>query len=120
MNKIGLKIRRIRESKDFTQEYMAGRLDISQNVYSKIESGTVKLTTDRLKLIADILEVSEENLIQDDFNIFNIYNNTYGYIENLKEENKELNKKLNEHITYLQSENERLTKIIERLFEKMQ
>jgi hypothetical protein len=30
------------------------------------------------KEIADILEVPEENLLIDDLNIFNVYNNTYG------------------------------------------
>jgi transcriptional regulator with XRE-family HTH domain len=118
MNKLGYKILKIRESKDYTQEYMAQQLNISQNVYSKLERGEVKITTDRLTMISEILQVPEESLMKDDFNIFNIHNNTYGYIETLKEENKELFQKLTEHIDYLKQENMRLIKIIENLTTK--
>lgn len=119
MNKLGYKIRKLREAKDLTQEYMAHKLDISQNVYSKLESGGIKITTDRLRLIAEVLEVPEEDLIKDDLNIFNIHNNTYGYIETLKEENKELLKKFSDHIDFLQKENAKLVEIIKTLSEKV-
>ena len=46
---LGIKIKKIRESKNYTQEYMSNKLNISQNTYSKIESGGIKLTVDRLK-----------------------------------------------------------------------
>lgn len=120
MNKVGFKIRKLREAKDYSQEYMAGRLEISQNVYSKIENGAQKLTTERLKKIAEILEVPQEDLINDDLKIFNVYNNTIDkfYIENLQEENKELFKKLTEQLDFLQEQNRNLTKIIETLTAK--
>jgi transcriptional regulator with XRE-family HTH domain len=115
MSRIGFKIRKLRESKDYTQEYMSSLLDISQNVYSKIESGAQKLTTERLKKIAEILDVKQEELINDDLKIFNIYNNNYGYIETLKEENKVLIKKLTDQLGFLQEQNKNLTRIIEKL-----
>ena len=54
---IGEKIRRVRESKDFSQEYIATNLNISSQAYSKIERGETKMDLDRLQKIADILEV---------------------------------------------------------------
>jgi transcriptional regulator with XRE-family HTH domain len=38
MKNIGQKVRRIREEKQWTQEFIANKLEISQNTYSKIES----------------------------------------------------------------------------------
>lgn len=57
------KIRKIREFKNYSQEYVANQLGISQNVYGRIERGLQDLTIDRLKKIAIIFEVSEEELI---------------------------------------------------------
>jgi transcriptional regulator with XRE-family HTH domain len=98
---------------------MSSKLNISQNTYSKLESGGIKLTTDRLKEISKILDVPIENLLKDEFQTFNFDNSHiekfYGYIENLQEENKELTQKLSDQVTYLQNENERLLKIIEKL-----
>ena len=56
-------IRKIREFRDYTQDYLAAKLKISQNAYSKIELGYSKLSIERLFQIASILEVSEANLL---------------------------------------------------------
>lgn len=94
----GLRIKRIREYRDYTQQYMADRLDISQNAYSKIENGTTKLTTDRLEQIADILDIPVESILSSEKQTFNLENNQidkfYGYIENLHEENRDMLQKL--------------------------
>lgn len=50
-------IRKIREFRNYTQDYLAAKLGISQNAYSKIELGYSKLTLERLFQIASILEV---------------------------------------------------------------
>lgn len=52
---IAANIRKIREYRNYTQEYLAFKLNISQNAYSKIELGYTKITVDRLFHIADIL-----------------------------------------------------------------
>ncbi len=52
-----LKIRQQRVAKGFTQDFLAFKLGISQNAYSKIELGLTKITIDRLFIIALILEV---------------------------------------------------------------
>ncbi|MFD2582608.1 helix-turn-helix domain-containing protein [Pedobacter vanadiisoli] len=56
-------IRKIREYRDYTQDYLAAKLKISQNAYSKIELGYSKLTVDRLFQIAAILEVEVSHLL---------------------------------------------------------
>jgi len=56
-------IRKIREYRDYTQDYLAAKLKISQNAYSKIELGYSKLTIDRLFQIAAILEVEVTHLM---------------------------------------------------------
>ena len=58
MNKIGFNIRKVRESKGFSQEYMANVLDISQASYARLENEDTKVTVDRLQKIAEILETS--------------------------------------------------------------
>ena len=59
---LGNEIRNTRRNKNFSQEYMAYKLNISQNAYSKIESGKCKCTVYRLKLIADLLEIDPRDL----------------------------------------------------------
>jgi transcriptional regulator with XRE-family HTH domain len=53
---IAANIRNKREHRNYTQEYLAAKLDISQNAYSKIELGYTKITVERLFQIADVLE----------------------------------------------------------------
>lgn len=122
---LGRKIKKLRELKNYTQEYMANQLNISQNSYSRIESENVKVTAERLKAIAQLLEVPSEYLISDDRPLltFNTSNNTiekfYGHVENLSEQQKDfisqLTKMYENQIKYLQGENERLMGIIERM-----
>lgn len=70
-NKLSLKIKAIaanirhkREYRNYTQEYLALKLSISQNAYSKIELGYTKITVERLFQIADILEFDVAELIE--------------------------------------------------------
>ncbi|RPD40141.1 helix-turn-helix domain-containing protein [Chitinophaga barathri] len=55
---VGLRIRRLRESRNLTQEYVAARLKIGATAYGNIERGDVKrLTLARWMDIAEVLEV---------------------------------------------------------------
>ena len=60
---IAANIRHKREHRNYTQEYLAAKLDISQNAYSKIELGYTKITVERLFQIADILGYNVTDLI---------------------------------------------------------
>lgn len=118
MNTIGFKIRKIREQKNFTQEYIAESIGISQNAYSKIENNQVKLSTGRLKAIAQVLDVPEHELFNSDAVIFSNNQIHYTYVNNLFETQKELYEQtitlLKEEITRLSSEKDKLLTIIEK------
>lgn len=76
MEHIGEKIRKIRYLKGLSQEYLATKCGISQNSLSKIELGETKLSIERLTQIANILELTPEEILTfDDKIIFN-NNNT--------------------------------------------
>jgi len=59
---IAYNIRKIREIKGFTQEYVAGKLGVSQNAYSKLERGEIKVDEEKLNTIAAIFEVNKETI----------------------------------------------------------
>jgi transcriptional regulator with XRE-family HTH domain len=64
MNRIiGSKIRSIRTIKDINQEYMALKMGISQNAYSKIERGETSIDDNKLSSISVILGVSKEEIL---------------------------------------------------------
>lgn len=72
---IGENIRKIREVKGYSQEYMANKLNISQRRYSTIESDNKKIDAERLKAIAEILEVNVLDILT--FNDKAFFNNNY-------------------------------------------
>ena len=79
MNAIEEKIRNMRELKNFTQEYMAEQLGITQAGYSKIESGNTKLTYNKIEEISKVLGVQTEELLAfDSQKYFNSFNNVKG------------------------------------------
>lgn len=63
MKHIAGNIRKIREYRDYTQDYLAAKLKISQNAYSKIELGYSKLTLERLFQIASVIDVDVTQLL---------------------------------------------------------
>ena len=115
MDNIVSNIKRIREQKGYSQEYMAVQLDMKQASYSRLESQESKLTLNRLQEIADILETDISTLLDSSkVTIQNQTNNegSFGYVENLYNENKETTKKL---IQTLENENQHLKEEIEFL-----
>ena len=57
------RIRTIRGSKDYSQDYLAAKIGIGQNAYSKIELGYSALLLERLFIIAGVLEVDVNDLV---------------------------------------------------------
>lgn len=63
MNNIHLMIRKVRNEKGYSQEFMAMELGISQSSYAKIEQNKTPLSYDRLYRIADILDMDISQLM---------------------------------------------------------
>lgn len=59
------KLKTIREINNYTQEYVAGILDISQNAYSLLEKGTTKVTLDRIEILAELYKTTPSDLVSD-------------------------------------------------------
>ncbi|MCD9617283.1 helix-turn-helix domain-containing protein [Chryseobacterium gleum] len=62
MKVCGQNIRKIRRSKDLTQEYMAFEMGISQKAYSDIENSKVKINLEILTKISNILEIRPSDI----------------------------------------------------------
>lgn len=63
--KIGHHIRQLREAHNYSQDYMAEMLNISQSSYAVIEAGKVHMRIDRLYEIAAIFHVSPLRLLNE-------------------------------------------------------
>ncbi|MCJ0741350.1 MULTISPECIES: helix-turn-helix domain-containing protein [Pedobacter] len=64
MRRVATNIRKIREKKNYTQDYIAAKLGISQNAYSKIELGYSKISLDRLFHLAHLLDTEVVDLLK--------------------------------------------------------
>ncbi len=127
MNKTAFKIRKRRNELQYSQEYMANQLGISQPAYANLENGETKLNTNRLEKIAKILAVDLIDLLDNNTTVNNFNNNadnTYsvGIVENLYQDNKDyaekIIKQLEKDKEELQNENNRLLCVIEKLTSK--
>ena len=123
MNNITGNIKRIRGQKGYSQKTMADELNMKQASYSRLESEESKLTIGRLQEIAKILDTDISTLLDSSkINIQSQTNNegSFGYVENLNNENKETTKKLvqtlEEEIQHLKKEIEFLRSVVKNGF----
>ncbi len=120
---IGRKIKKLRELRNYTQEYMADQLGVSQPAYSKMETDETEINDVRLTQIAKALDVSVQDILAFDermfFNITNrdyasgtgytyAINNNYGLGDNEKKLFEDKIRLLEEMIDMLKKENEQL------------
>lgn len=63
-------IKKIRELKNLTREYVADELKMSTSGYGKIERGEVDITISKLVKIAKVLDVSIEFIFKFDVSTF--------------------------------------------------
>lgn len=79
-SKVASRIRRLRETKGYSQEYIAAKLNIPQNTYSRLENGDTKISLDRLFSLSDILEETIYNIL--DLPAYQQYNDSKQQIGN--------------------------------------
>lgn len=115
MNNIGFNIRKVREQKGFSQEYVANQLNISQASYARLENEDTKVTVDRLFQIAQILETEigdffDESKLNIQSQVYNAETYGNGYIQNLVIENKDtLNKLVESYQERLREKDEQIS-----------
>ncbi len=115
---IGSRIKKIREQKHYSQEYMAEQLKITQAAYSRIESDQIQINVERLREISKLLDVNEGDLISGDTNVFNFHNNQITNAYAVYQTNLELLEKtielLKSENDYLKQSNDRLLSLLEQ------
>lgn len=79
-SRIGHRIRKLRELKNLTQEHLAEELGMSVSGYSRIERDEVKLSSDKLVKISEVLGISLDDLMRfDESLIFQHHGTVQGY-----------------------------------------
>lgn len=121
MKHLGVNIRKIRELRGYSQEFLAEKLKISQSAYARYEKDNSTISVKRLEQIAKELDVKVDELLTDNKNVvYNFKNNTISsvshIIENLHTENIET---LHSFINFLKEENISLKNKIELLEKKL-
>ena len=60
---VAANIKNARLQRNYSQDYLAHKLNISQNAYSKVECGYTRVTLERLNIIANVLQVELSTLM---------------------------------------------------------
>ena len=121
-------MRILRESKDYSQEYVADYLNINQKTYSNLEAGKSKLTIDRIQKLAELYHVQPEYFLSEELPVINYntgpnshggnfetYNNNIGQLEFVKSVYDKILEEKNQTIANLEVQIEKLTSIIQEL-----
>ncbi|MCW3074273.1 MAG: helix-turn-helix domain protein [Flaviaesturariibacter sp.] len=126
---IGDKIRKVRELKGLKQEYVAGKLGLSVTAYGNIERNDSSLSFERLEEIAEVLEVTVQDIlnIPEQLNIQSVNNaHQVGFNHNTTindnrvctegeaEAYKESIKNLSKEIEYLRQQNIQLMELLNK------
>ena len=116
------RVKKVRVEKNFTQDYLAKKLGLSQKAYSKIENSESKLNVDTLIKISEILDTPITNFLDESSRpIVNDYSNRTGgdniiykniYNEKTEDLYNQLLKAKDDIINAKQSEIEVLKKVL--------
>lgn len=125
-------MRILRESNDYSQEYVANVLNINQKTYSNLESGKTKITLERLSKLAKLYGISVEVFLKDelpmiDFNLVKLIsfpNHQTNFMESairdpflekiIKEQNEKINL-LERELHQLKTDNLNILRLFKQL-----
>lgn len=116
--KFAKKLKILREINNYTQEYVATILDISQNAYSLIEKGTTKITLDRIEILSELYKTTPSELVSfnDNFYGMPLYNETAAVHSNIPPSLSSFEKRMYEQtISRLEIDIEKLYNLINQL-----
>lgn len=124
-------MRILRESQDYSQEYVADVLSINQKTYSNLEAGKSKLTVERIQKLAELYNVKPDYFLSEELPVINYntgpnshggnfetYNNNFGEVDFIRSVYEKMLEDKNNSISKLESHVERLTSIIQELTQK--
>lgn len=112
---LGEKLKKARINKNFTQEYLAEMLNISQKTYSNFENDKSKPGFSQVEEMAKVLDVSVLDFLSGDglsFNYDNTHGGNNGFIyqnqlpEKLIEQYEERIKELKEQVAFWKNKSE--------------
>jgi len=123
---IGSKLRKLREERGFSQEYVANELGISQSAYHKLEAEQIRLTVERSKQLANLYEIDPEYFYTSDASAIyynngegNYHNSVHSNIEKYDNSSGELNMELfmllKEELSQSRKEREKFAILVEKL-----
>lgn len=118
---LGNKIKKIRELRNYTQEYMAEALKMSQTGYGKIERNETDISMSRLQQVAEVLGMQIQDIwgFDDKMMLVGNMNNNATGVQNgviFSTDNFERERKLyEEQISNLKEENAHLRQMVNKL-----
>jgi transcriptional regulator with XRE-family HTH domain len=112
----GQKLRFFREFRNYSQEYIAEKLGITQTSYSRIETNRTKISAERLGQLAAILKVPTTDLLSDNEPVIQCNDSSFHHLvltqkdewnellDNMRQHYEQLISSKDERISFLENE----------------
>jgi transcriptional regulator with XRE-family HTH domain len=130
----GQKLRLFREFRNYSQEYIAEKLGITQTSYSRIENNRTRITAERLGQLAVILNVPTTELLSDNEPVIQCNDSSFHHLtftqkdewsemlENMRQHYEQFISSKDERISFLENEvnnlrdeRDRMIRLIEKI-----
>ena len=113
-----IKLIEARKHKNYSQEYIAKKLNINESNYSRREKGLTKITLEEWIKLAQILEIAMEDIYEPDENPIFICNNhapgNYGNNNNIISVPESIIETYQKYIQKLEEENKTLKELLKK------